>query len=263
VLGVLLAGLVAMQVEILKLGNSLGRSIERTSVLQSRNDSLQAGIAVLADDQRIERLAAGMGMVLPSPSLLTFVAVHPQHQLGRALANIHVADPTAFDAQLAAQAAAAELVAPALSNVAPDGSQTGTSQSSGLPGSTTTPTAAGATSSGGIGATGTGATGIGAPGTGATGTGATGIGATGTGATGTGATGTGATQTTSLSTTGTTAYGPDQAGTGSSAAAPAGTSATSTSPPQSGATATSSTGGAAGAAGITSAASQSGSPSGG
>jgi hypothetical protein len=141
VLGVLLAGIIAMQVEILKLGTTLGRSIERTASLQSKNESLQASIASLGDDQRIERLAAGMGMVTPSASLLSFVRAHPQHQLAAALANIHAPDSTGFAAQLAAQAATASL----LSSSTAVPSQAGTAQSTagltpGVPGSTSATT---------------------------------------------------------------------------------------------------------------------------
>lgn len=113
VLGILLAGLVAMQVEILKLGTATGRAMERTAALQAQNESLQAGVATLADDQRIERLAGGMGMVMPSPSTVVFLAAHSHGAVGRALANIHVPDPAGFTAQLAAQVAAAAALAPA------------------------------------------------------------------------------------------------------------------------------------------------------
>ena len=58
----MLAGIVAMQVEVLKLGTSVGRWMQRASTLQTKNESLQASVASLADDQRIERLAAAMGM---------------------------------------------------------------------------------------------------------------------------------------------------------------------------------------------------------
>ena len=47
-LGVMLAGIVAMQVEVLKLGASIGRSIERSTALQSRNEQLRASVASLA-----------------------------------------------------------------------------------------------------------------------------------------------------------------------------------------------------------------------
>lgn len=112
VLGLLLAGIVAMQVEILKLGASMGRAMERSAILQTQNESLQASVATLGDDQRIERLAAGMGMVMPVPGSLVFLSAHPGGDVGRAIANIHAPDPTGFIAQLAAQAAALAALAP-------------------------------------------------------------------------------------------------------------------------------------------------------
>jgi hypothetical protein len=111
VLGVLLAGIVAMQVEVLKLGTSVGRSIERSSVLLSQNEMLQASVATLADDQRIERLAAGMGMVMPGPTAVAFLAAPSDGNAGKALASIHAPDPTGFAAALSAQAAAAAAAA--------------------------------------------------------------------------------------------------------------------------------------------------------
>ncbi len=41
----LLAGIVAMQVEVLKLSANMGRSIERGTALQSRNEQLRASVA--------------------------------------------------------------------------------------------------------------------------------------------------------------------------------------------------------------------------
>jgi hypothetical protein len=111
VLGVLLAGIVAMQVEVLKLGTSIGRSIERSSTLQSQNELLQASVATLADDQRIERLAAGMGMVMPGPTAVAFLSARPDGSVGQALSNIHAPDPTGFAAALTAQLAASAAAA--------------------------------------------------------------------------------------------------------------------------------------------------------
>jgi len=112
VLGVLLAGIVAMQVEVLKLGTSAGRAIERGSTLQSQNESLQASVAALEDDQRIERLAASTGMVMPPTTVLAFLSAHPAGDTAQAIANIHSPDPAAFAAQLAAQSAAAAAATP-------------------------------------------------------------------------------------------------------------------------------------------------------
>jgi len=73
ILAVMLAGIVAMQVSLLKLGANTGRLIEKSSTLQSTNEQLRARVGTLADDQRIERLAAGMGMVMPAPTAVSYL----------------------------------------------------------------------------------------------------------------------------------------------------------------------------------------------
>lgn len=105
VLGVLLAGIVATQVEVLKLGASMGRWMERSAALTSHNQALQASVATLSDDQRIERLAAQMGMVMPAPTAITFVSRRPAGGARAAVGRIHAADPTQFLASLQADAA--------------------------------------------------------------------------------------------------------------------------------------------------------------
>jgi hypothetical protein len=101
-LGVLLAGIVAMQVEVLKLGANIGRSIERGTALESRNEILRDSVAQLGDDTRIEQLAAGMGMVMPAPAQVKFLAARGGSDVQQAINNIHAPDATAFTAQLQA-----------------------------------------------------------------------------------------------------------------------------------------------------------------
>jgi hypothetical protein len=96
VLGLMLAGIVAMQVEVLKLGASVGRSIERGSALETRNQLLRASVASLSDESRIERLAAGMGMIMPAPGSAGFLSGTANGDLRQAIANIHAPDPAAF-----------------------------------------------------------------------------------------------------------------------------------------------------------------------
>ena len=168
VLGVLLAGIVATQVEVLKLGASMGRWMERSAALTSHNQSLQASVATLSDDQRIERLAARMGMVMPAPTAVTFLPRHPAGGARAAMSKIHSPDPAQFLATLQAQAAAAAASSPP------------------PPPATTTPSASGSTA-GTVSATATGTTTAGAPTAAATPTGATPTGATTAGATSGGA----------------------------------------------------------------------------
>lgn len=98
-LGVMLAGIVAMQVEVLKLGATMGRAIDSATALQSRNELLRASVATLADDQRIERLAAGMGMVMPEPTAVSFLSMRSANAR-RAASNIHQPDGSAFLSEL-------------------------------------------------------------------------------------------------------------------------------------------------------------------
>ena len=95
-LGVLLAGIVAAQVEILKLGASMGRSLEQTTTLTSQNELLRDSVASLSDDQRIERLATNMGMVLPPPGAVGYLTANPGGDVTGALGNIHAPNATAF-----------------------------------------------------------------------------------------------------------------------------------------------------------------------
>ena len=104
-LGVLLAGIVATQVEILKLGASMGRSLEQTSSLTSQNEQLRDNVAALSDDQRIERLATGMGMVLPPPGAVGYLPAGSGGDVARAVANIHTPDTAGFLALAASNGA--------------------------------------------------------------------------------------------------------------------------------------------------------------
>lgn len=94
-LGVLLAGIVAAQVEILKLGANMGRSLEQTTTLTSQNELLRESVASLSDDQRIERLATNMGMVLPPPGAVGYLGGGGGNVNG-ALAGIHTPNAAGF-----------------------------------------------------------------------------------------------------------------------------------------------------------------------
>ena len=87
VLGVMLAGIVAMQVEVLKLGASIGRSLESSAALQVATSCSRTSVASLADDQRIERLAAAWDGHAP-PDAVGFLGGWRRNVNG-ALAGIH------------------------------------------------------------------------------------------------------------------------------------------------------------------------------
>jgi hypothetical protein len=180
-LGVLLAGIVAAQVEILKLGASMGRSLEQTTTLTSQNELLRDSVASLSDDQRIERLATTMGMVLPPPGAVGYLIANQGGDVSRALGNVHAPDAAGFMALVPSNGA---LVTGPGTSMLPASS--GVLAQAGTPGSatpTTTPSAtATVTPSGASGAPGTTTAGTSdTSGTGTSGTGTGGTGTTGTG----------------------------------------------------------------------------------
>jgi hypothetical protein len=93
---VLLAGIVATQVEILKLGATMGRALQQTATLSTENEQLRGSVAALGDDQRIERLAANMGMVLPPPGSVGYLRAKPGGEASGALGNLQSPDAAAF-----------------------------------------------------------------------------------------------------------------------------------------------------------------------
>ena len=105
-LGLLLFGIVTMQVEVLKFGASIGRSLQLTTTLQVRNESLRSSVAWLADDQRLDRLAARSGMVMAPPDGVSFLAAGSRSDVERAIANLHAPNPQAFSASAASRQAA-------------------------------------------------------------------------------------------------------------------------------------------------------------
>ncbi|MGZ4173256.1 MAG: hypothetical protein ACXVQR_02145 [Solirubrobacteraceae bacterium] len=107
-LGVMLAGIVAMQVELLKLNSTIGHGIDRSATLQSQNEQLRASVAGLADDQRIEGLAAKMGMIMPSPDNVVFVAPRGGTDVQQALGAMRPPDASALATMQAAQPSSAQ-----------------------------------------------------------------------------------------------------------------------------------------------------------
>jgi hypothetical protein len=102
-LGVVLTGVVAVQVEVLKYGASFGKNINLASSLQSANQLLRLDISRLSDPERIEQLAAGYGMVMAGPTGVDFVDAHRSGSMHLAIRSIRVPDPGSFLTALAAK----------------------------------------------------------------------------------------------------------------------------------------------------------------
>src|SRR5918999_4848329 len=72
-IGVLLGGIVAMQVSLLKLNAGIGRAVTTAGTLERQNADLEADIARLSSGERLRSAALEDGMVTPLPGGVEYV----------------------------------------------------------------------------------------------------------------------------------------------------------------------------------------------
>jgi hypothetical protein len=203
--GILLGGIVAMQVSLLKLNTGISRAVETSATLVRQNSDLEASIARLSSSERTRTEAESNGMIMPPAGQVAYLTARPDRDAARAVARMRPPSDAARALMANDGIVPGSLPAPSASAPAT--------------------TAAAATAATGTGTAGTGVTGAGATGTGTAGTGATGTGTAGTGTSGAAPAGAGA---------GTTADGAaatggtGTAGTAGTTAAPAGGTAPTT-----------------------------------
>jgi hypothetical protein len=64
-IAVALIGLVFMQVSMLGMNAGIGQSVERSATLERQNADLRATVSQLSSEERIQRAAADMGLLMP------------------------------------------------------------------------------------------------------------------------------------------------------------------------------------------------------
>jgi cell division protein FtsB len=64
-IGLLLGGIVAMQVSLLKLNTGISRAVQSSATLERQNADLEAQVARLSSGERIRAAAADLGLVMP------------------------------------------------------------------------------------------------------------------------------------------------------------------------------------------------------
>jgi cell division protein FtsL len=75
-LGVLLAGIVFLNVSVLELNRGIARTDAKAAQLERTNSGLRERVAKLDSGERIQELAAARGFVMPQPGEVTFVRPH-------------------------------------------------------------------------------------------------------------------------------------------------------------------------------------------
>ena len=76
-IGLMLGGIVAMQVSLLKMNSGISASVEQASTLERRNAALETEVARLASGERIQQAAAAESMVAPPPGDVAFLTSRP------------------------------------------------------------------------------------------------------------------------------------------------------------------------------------------
>jgi hypothetical protein len=77
-LGILLGGIVAMQVSLLKLNSGISRAVETATTLERQNAAIEAQIARKSSPDRISVGADQLGMVMPAAGDVGYLQAGPQ-----------------------------------------------------------------------------------------------------------------------------------------------------------------------------------------
>jgi hypothetical protein len=86
--GILLGGIVAMQVSLLKLNAGISRAVEASATLERQNSALESSIARLSSGERIRDGAERSGMIMPPAGEVQYVTVRPDRDAARAVARM-------------------------------------------------------------------------------------------------------------------------------------------------------------------------------
>jgi hypothetical protein len=113
-LGVLLIGLVGLNVSLLKLNARNGRAAEVARDLRIENAKLRGSVARLGSSDRLQEAARDLGLVMPTPQMVTYLTARPRQDGRLAAKNVRleVAPPMSEQLVRASPEAEQELAAP-------------------------------------------------------------------------------------------------------------------------------------------------------
>ena len=89
---VLLAGIVFFNVDLLRMNREIARTEERVGGLKRENARLRTDLARLGSSERIQRVAAERGLVLPAPGEVRYLRADPAVDARRAAARIEAGE---------------------------------------------------------------------------------------------------------------------------------------------------------------------------
>jgi cell division protein FtsL len=94
IVGVLLAGIVFFNVDLLQMNREITRMADRAAQLKRENARLRLDVARLASSERIQESAAGLGLVLPAPGEVRYLESHPMLDARNASRRMTAPDST-------------------------------------------------------------------------------------------------------------------------------------------------------------------------
>jgi cell division protein FtsL len=137
-IGVLLAGIVFFNVDLLRMNREIALTAEKSTVLKRENARLRRQAALLGSSERIQDAAAELGMVLPGAGDVRYLKAHPEFDARKAARSI--TEPT----DMAALPAPVVTAAPPATTATPPATTdpAGTDPTAAVQGTTTTDPAA-------------------------------------------------------------------------------------------------------------------------
>ncbi len=93
--GVLLAGIVFFNVDLMRMNREITHMADRAAQLKRENGGLREDVAGLASSERIQQEAAKLGLVLPEPSQVRYLKSNPSIDARTASKRIIAPTPTA------------------------------------------------------------------------------------------------------------------------------------------------------------------------
>ncbi|MBA3262833.1 MAG: hypothetical protein H0T69_10275 [Thermoleophilaceae bacterium] len=92
--GVLLAGIVFFNVDLLRMNREITHMADRAAQLKRENARIRGDVAQLAGSERIQEAAAQLGLVLPAPAEVRYLKSNPTIDARNASKRIIAPNPS-------------------------------------------------------------------------------------------------------------------------------------------------------------------------
>jgi cell division protein FtsL len=123
-IGILLGGIVAMQVSLLKLNTGISNAVTTSATLERVNADLETEVARLSSGERIQRTAAEEGMVAPAAGDVGYLTARPGRDEGLAVDRMQSPSDEAEQVMANGGKAPAELAPGTVTPVVPEAAAT-------------------------------------------------------------------------------------------------------------------------------------------